>query len=250
MSENKKYFLVFAVIITVLVIKNYAGTVNNFLYNDVNAPNFYLSVICQVLYYLVPTALIIMIFHEPRLVIVELGIQKNSLSALGYAFFFTLPMLIGYFIMGNFGGEDSIFRYMVFSFKDGFREEIFYRAFLFGQLFRHAKWKFLYAVFFNGLVFGLSHLYQAHDLMDSIGVFGITFAGAVWFAWLYKEWNYNLWLPIGMHFLMNFYWDIFHISNTAIGSFELNIPRVLTIAASVLFTIFSKRKLNHIKNKK
>jgi hypothetical protein len=66
----------------------------------------------------------------------------------------------------------------------------------------------------------------------------------VWFAWLFIEWNDNLWLPVGMHFLMNFYWDLFNVSDTAIGGFMLNLPRVLTIALSVIFTIRMIKKRN------
>ena len=117
--------------------------------------------------------------------------------------------------LGNYDEQHSVWRNLLSAFKDGFREEVFYRAFLFGQLFRRARWGFIPAVAVNAGLFGISHLYQAKDVGDSLAVFGITFAGAVWFA-----------------------------SDTAIGGLLLNLPRVLTIALSVIFTIRMIRKRN------
>lgn len=158
------------------------------------------------------------------------------------AFVFTLPMLVGYYLLGHYNNEYSFIKNITFAFKDGFREEVFYRAFLFGQLFRQVKLGFIPAVAINGLIFGVSHLYQAHDIGESIAVFAVTFAGSVWFAWLFVEWRNNIWLPIWLHTLMNFYWDLFSNDNTAMGGLLLNLPRMLTVAFSVYVTLKMTRK--------
>jgi membrane protease YdiL (CAAX protease family) len=234
---NKRQLLALTVILTVFVIKLCSEKVNMFLWNDKEAPNFYWSILGQVAYYLIPAIAVLVIFHGPKKVPAELGLSNNFLQGLLYAFLFTLPMLIGYCWMGHYNTNHSLVKNIVFAFKDGFREEIFYRAFLFGQLFRQAKWGFLPAVVINGLIFGFSHLYQAHSLSESIGIFAITFAGAIWFAWLFIEWNENIWLPVLMHFFMNFYWDVFSTEQTALGGLMLNVPRIVTIALSVYVTI-------------
>ena len=105
------------------------------------------------------------------------------------------------------------------------------------QLFRQVKLGFIPSVAINGLIFGLSHLYQAHSLGDSIGIFAITFAGAIWFGWLFVEWEDNLWLPIFVHCFMNLSWDLFSTEKTAMGGLMLNLPRILTIVISVYVTV-------------
>jgi membrane protease YdiL (CAAX protease family) len=151
-------------------------------------------------------------------------------------------MLICYYFLGDYNNDITFVDNVLKAFKDGFREEIFFRAFLFGQLFRHVKLGFIPAVVINGLIFGLLHIYQAHSVAESLGIFGITFAGAIWFAWLYMEWEENLWLPIFTHFFMNFYWHIFSTEASAMGGFMLNLPRTLTIALSIYLTIKIVRK--------
>lgn len=242
MTNTKRQILAFAVILTVFIVKLYSERINEYLWNDKAAPNFYLSVSGQILYYLIPVLVVLFVFHKPTKVISELGLMKGFSKGLLIAFIFSLPMLIGYYLLGHYHNEYSLIKNIVFAFKDGFREEIFYRAFLFGQLFRNVKLGFIPAVAVNGLIFGISHLYQANNIGESIGVFGVTFAGAIWFAWLYIEWNDNLWVPIFLHALMNLYWDLFSTDKTAMGGFLLNLPRVLTIVISVYVTIKLARK--------
>ncbi len=244
MSKSKKQLLGAAVIFTVLLVKWFSNDVNAYLLNDRAAPNFYFSVSAQVLYYLLPAVTILFLFYPSKEIPKELGINREFLNGLVFAFLFTLPMLVGYFLMGRYNTQHTLIQNIVFSFKDGFREELFYRAFLFGQLFRRVNLGFIPAVAVNGLIFGLSHLYQAKDLGESLAIFAITFAGAVWFAWLFIEWRNNLWLPVFMHVLMNLYWDLFSTENTAMGGLMLNLPRILTIFLSVYFTIRLNKRQN------
>ena len=72
----------------------------------------------------------------------------------------------------------------------------------------------------------------------------ITFFGAIFFAWLYVEWNYNLWIPIFTHTLMNVSWNLFEVDSSALGDIKANIFRGLTIITAILFTILYKRKKN------
>jgi membrane protease YdiL (CAAX protease family) len=248
MTKGKRQLLAIGVISTVFIVKIFSENINQLLWNDKAAPHFYLSIAGQILYYVIPTFIILIIFHKPGKILDESGLSKGFSKGLVFAFLFTLPMLIGYYLIGHYNNDYSFSRNLVFAFKDGFREELFYRAFLFGQLFRQAKWGFIPAVAVNGIIFALSHLYQAHNISDSLQVFAITFAGAIWFAWLFIEWNDNLWVPVFMHFLMNFYWDLFSTEKTAVGGLLLNLPRILTIAISIYVTIrLSKKYLGKLR---
>jgi uncharacterized protein len=242
MKKRKRFLLAIIVVLTVFAVQLYNEKTNRFLKIDKEDTNFYWSTIGQILKYVLPTILILLIFHKPKYILKELGLNKDFFKGLKYAFLFTLPMLIGYYLLGNYNDEFSFLQNLLKALKDGFREEIFFRAFLFGQLFRHVKLGFLPAVVINGLIFGLLHIYQAHNLVDSIGIFAITFSGAIWFAWLFVEWKENLWLPIFVHFFMNFYWHIFSTEKTAMGRLMLNLPRIITIVLSIYVTIKIIRK--------
>jgi membrane protease YdiL (CAAX protease family) len=237
MSKTKRLIIGLTVILTVLFLQIFNDIVNSLLKIGKTDTNFYWSIIAQILKYIIPTLIVLFVFYKPKEIIGELGLKKDFLKGLKYAFIFTLPMLIGYFILGHYNNEETFVENILKAFKDGFREEIFFRAFLFGQLFRQVKLGFIPAVAINGLIFGLLHIYQAHTLVESFGIFGITFAGAIWFAWLYIEWKENLWLPIFLHFFMNFYWHLFSTENSAMGGLLLNFPRILTIALSIYLTI-------------
>lgn len=67
-----------------------------------------------------------------------------------------------------------------------------------------------------------------------IGIFLLTFAGAIFFTWQYVEWQYNLWVPIFTHTFMNFSWTLFQIDNSALGGFKANIFIGLTYSSSHL----------------
>jgi membrane protease YdiL (CAAX protease family) len=242
MKEKYRKILGITVILTVLIVKLFSERINQILWNDKAAPHFYWSITGQILYYLIPVLIVLFIFHKPQKAFSELGLNNGFLKGLLMALIFTLPMLIGYYLLGHYNNEYSLIKNISFAFKDGFREEIFYRAFLFGQLFRQVKLGFIPAVAINGLIFGISHLYQAHNIGESVGVFAITFAGAIWFAWLFIEWDDNIWLPICMHTLMNLYWDLFSTDKTAMGGLLLNLPRILTIAISIYITIKMRKK--------
>lgn len=115
------------------------------------------------------------------------------------------------------------------SFLPAFSEELLFRAFLFGLLFRRLEWGFVPATFVSAFIFGISHLWQGNDFWDTLGVMAVTYIGGVWFVWLFAEWRYNLWLVIFLHLFMNLYWGIFEITNNnALSGLDSNAFRVIT----------------------
>lgn len=172
----------------------------------------------------------------------DLGLSSNIIKPFGYALLFSLPMLLGGFLFFKLNTELNIQNILAGSIVIGFIEELFFRGFLFGQLFKNTKFGFIPAIFFAALVFAVGHLYQSQDFFELIGIFAVTFMGAVLFAWLYVEWNYNLWIPIFFHALMNLSWDLFTMDETALGGLLSNILRGLTIVLAITFTISYKRK--------
>lgn len=124
----------------------------------------------------------------------------------------------------------------------GIAEEILFRAFLFGFLYRYAGWGFLPAALLSALVFGLEHVYQGGDAMQALGIALLTGLGGLWWSWLYVEWRWNLWVPIAFHVLLNAYWSAFDVADNALGEAASVGVRLVCIALSIAVTAALARR--------
>lgn len=172
----------------------------------------------------------------------KLGLSKGFFLGIAFAFLCTLPMLLGYVLKFNLNEELSLNTIIINTISSAFFEEVIYRAFLFGMLYRFTRLGFLPSVFLGSLLFGMAHLYQSTELTELIGIVSITFVGSVLFSWIYAEWKFNLWTTIFLHCLMNLYWLIFDVDTNALGGTYANIFRFSTIIIVITGTIFYKRK--------
>lgn len=177
-------------------------------------------------------------------IVKSLGLAANIPLAAGLSILFTLPMFAGGWLSFSFNLQINPQQLIAGTIVAGFMEELYFRGFLFGQLFRNTNLGFLPSIFFGALIFASGHLYQSRDIGELSGIFAITFAGAVFFAWLYVEWNYNLWVPIFTHTLMNLAWYLFEVNHTALGDIKANVFRALTIIVAITGTILYKKKKN------
>ncbi|MEZ5039792.1 MAG: CPBP family intramembrane glutamic endopeptidase [Saprospiraceae bacterium] len=182
--------------------------------------------------------------NREKNILKSLGLTNKVAKAFLFALLFTLPMLIGGAAFFTFHTHLKIENLIAGSIVIGFIEELYFRGFLFGQLYRYTNIGFIPAICFGALIFASGHLYQSQDLNELIGIFVITFMGAILFAWLYVEWDYNLWVPIFLHSFMNLSWHLFEMDETALGGITANILRGLTIAFAIAFTVISKKRSN------
>jgi len=172
----------------------------------------------------------------------SLGVSRDIMTGLIFAFTVTLPMLISYALKFKINPQLSPDTVFINTLSSAFFEEIIYRAFLFGILYRFTKLGFLPSVFLGSLLFGAIHLYQASNLSETIGVFLITFLGSLFFSWIYAEWKFNLWTVIFLHCLMNLYWLVFNVDEIAIGGLYANIFRFSVLLIAIMITVFYKIK--------
>jgi membrane protease YdiL (CAAX protease family) len=189
----------------------------------------------------IPVFVSLLWLHKWNL-IASLGLQlKGLFSGFAGALLFTLPMFIGFAITGTLNTSITVNGFLVMVLISGLGEELFFRGFLFGQLFRFCKWGFVPAVLINGLIFGALHLCQGKDVYSALSVFGVTSFGALLFCWVYAEWNNNLWIAIWLHALMNCSWLLFSISQDATGNLYANVFRGITIVLVIIGTIGYKK---------
>lgn len=189
-----------------------------------------------------PILLGTLLIHKDYDVLDKWGLNRSVLKAFLFAAVCTLPMFVGYAVVFEYNTEFSLNRLLVVVVAAAFFEELYYRGFLFGQLFRYTNWGFIPSVLIGSLIFGAVHLYQGTAMSDLIGIFLVTFSGGVLFAWVYAEWNYNLWVPIFLHLLMNLSWELFSAGDSALGGVYSNVFRAITIALVIILTVRWKRK--------
>ena len=228
MIRNKSIFSIY-----IIVIFLFAKNIN---LNEIIPNEYYPKMTILALLPAIVGMLSLFLFHAPKNILSSMGIQKGFFKGLGFAFFCTLPMLIGYASVGELNEEFSFRNIYYMVLLAPLAEELFYRGFLFGQLYRFGGWGFIPAGLFSALIFGGMHLYQANDLGSAIGVFAMTGMGGMWFAWLYIEWGRNLWVSIFLHLFMNCYWGMFGIAEDAAGGFYANLFRAATIILTIVAT--------------
>lgn len=169
----------------------------------------------------------------------EVGLRAPVRRAFVVAFAATLPMLAAFALTGGLRPEYSLLVLAVSGLFSPVAEEVLFRGYAFGQLYRRAGWNFWPAILVPTLFFSAGHLYQAGGLVSALGIFGVTAIGSVWFAWLYLRWN-NLWVPLGLHSLMNIWWYLFAVDTSALGGWLANIARLATIAVSIVLTLYGR----------
>lgn len=191
----------------------------------------------------IPLILSLFLINRPENILLNLGINKGFAKGLVLSFCFTLPMLIGYSIFFRFNNEITLDGLLLNVLFAALFEEFIYRGILFGQIFRLTILGFIPATLLSSLVFAAGHLWQSTDVSTLTGIFLITFAGAIFFAWTYIEWDFNLWIPIGLHFFMNLHWMLFSAGDNALGNVYANVFRSATVVLTIIITlIYKKRK--------
>lgn len=194
-------------------------------------------------YLIVGLPLFIFIFVQSKFhLFTALGLDKGFVIGIAGALYFAIPMFLGYGLSSNFNIQIDAETFWIGCVIAAIFEELYYRGIFFGQLFKNTRLGFFPALIVSALVFASLHLYQSNNMATMVGIFITTFLGAGLFAWLFVEWNYNLWISIALHFFMNLSWSLFAISDNALGDLGANLIRTTTIILAIVGTIIYKKK--------
>lgn len=199
----------------------------------------------KALFLTLATLVLTIVVIKPKEAFSVLGLSSNILKGFGIALLCVLPLYLIFPLFGNLNTKLTFSVIYDRAILTGFKEELVFRAFMFGLLFRYAKTGFFWAVILPALFFGSVHLYQGHDILSSLAAFGVTFIGALYFSWMYVEWKFNIWIPIGLHILMNGGWHIFTMEGTevAAGGLISNIARIISIALAIAITVYYRKRM-------
>lgn len=242
---RKQKIIYSSLIILIFIISFYGRKLVN-PYVNLNFTSTFQEVLYFYSWWIFPSLLVVGILFGFKNMLNDLGLNKSILVGVIFSIITVSPMILSYSIIGKIDDNLSFGTLIHKTFVSGFLEEYFFRGFLFGILFRKLKWGFIPAAILGALIFGLGHISQGSTFIEMLGVFAVTAFGAIWFSWLYIEWNNNLWIPIFVHILMNLSWSLFNVSENAMGGIYTNIFRVITIGLTIIITIryHKKRGLN------
>ncbi len=223
-----------------MINKSYFRTIRSWLDTHINQ----IGVSHIIAYIIVGAPIIIgtVLIHRNSKIFESWGLNKGILKAFAFALLCTSPMFIGYAILFPFNTGFSLTTLLATVIAAAFFEELYFRGFLFGQIYRYTKWGFIPSVIIGAVLFGLVHLYQGTEMGELIGIFMVTFLGGLLYAWVFVEWNYNLWVPIFLHLLMNLSWGLFSAGDNALGGVYANVFRIATITLIIVLTIIYNRR--------
>ena len=132
-----------------------------------------------------PIVVVLFLLHRPKDFFHQLGLDGNFITGTVFALISTLPLFIVFPIIGEFNNVLTLDKLIRSTVIVALFEEIIFRGFIFGQLFRYCKIGFGWSVLIPSVLFGSLHLYQGHDLISSLMAFGVTFLGGLYFSWIY-----------------------------------------------------------------
>lgn len=191
---------------------------------------------------MVPLIIILKIIFPEKKIISLFSINKSVLKGFSTAFIGTLPMLLGYCIYFKLVQSINFQSLFINSISSPFFEELIFRAFLIGILYRFTRLGFITSALFGSLLFAQMHLYQGSSFTELTEIFLITFLGSVFFSWVYFETDFNLWTAIFLHLFMNLYWEIFNVSDNVSGNMYGNLFKILSILLIIALVIYNKRR--------
>jgi membrane protease YdiL (CAAX protease family) len=171
----------------------------------------------------------------------ELGLRAPAGRALAFSLLASAPMLVVFGLTSQVNPKMTLLSVAVGCVIAPFAEEILFRAYLFRQLYRHARAGFWLSALIPSVLFALGHVYQADEPGELIGILAVTGLGSILGCWLFVRWHDNLWVVFGLHSLMNLWWEVFAVDETALGGWQANLARCATLALAIVLTLFKDR---------
>ncbi|MCQ9640372.1 CPBP family glutamic-type intramembrane protease [Chryseobacterium sp. WG14] len=146
---------------------------------------FHSKAIAHVMAYtitLIPLVITSKILSPTKSISSLFSLDKSIIKGFTLAFLGTSPMLIGYGIHFKISTAINIESLFINTISSAFFEEIIFRAFLIGTLYRFTRLGFLSSILLGSLLFAQVHLYQSQNSMELIEIFAITFLGSAFFC--------------------------------------------------------------------
>jgi membrane protease YdiL (CAAX protease family) len=202
------------------------------------------------------------------------GLGGSPLKGAGFGLAATIPMICALFLLPLKGFQFDLA--LGSGIIGPFAEELLFRGFLFGLLWRVAGWSIPTSILVSSLLFGLAHVPNVdttlvhmlrgpgHDRFATAGgqavqvIPGTTMwwqyvsyqgqeilltalplaAGGAVLAWISYKWR-SLWPAIALHACMNIWWDATRGEHVvpALGPGVMSIAQLLSVALAIALTL-------------
>jgi len=170
----------------------------------------------------------------------ELGLRSPAARAGGFGLVATAPMWLVFAATHDFA-PDPVPELLYGSLLSPLAEELVFRGFLFGQLWRRAGWGLWPALAVSSLAFGYGHAEDAARLTEGLGLLAVTALGAAIFAWLYSRWG-TLVAPLALHVLMNASWGLWQVGDGALAGWVPFALQLTTVTLAIVLTLMAAKR--------
>lgn len=170
----------------------------------------------------------------------ELGLDRGFRTGLLFGFLATTPFFIGLAITHHLG-KPAWLNIFYLAFFASFAEELVVRACGFGRLYRRCRWSAWLAMLLTAASFGWGHVEQGGNFREAVALFCCWAAGAPSSPGFITA-GILSGSPWTVHALMNFYWELFSVSKTALGGWFPFFLQWITILCAALLTWKVTRK--------
>lgn len=167
----------------------------------------------------------------------EVGVRRPSGRMIGLMIVASLPMWIVFAATSSVARDFAPLAAAYLAGLSPLAEEIVFRGFAFGQLYRRGSLGFWPSVLVTAAIFSVVHIEKGTSLGSVAGIAAITFVGGAFFAWLFDRWG-NIWAPFVVHALMNLAWQVFAVGETAFAGW---LPTAMQVVVVVLAIVLSLR---------
>lgn len=170
-----------------------------------------------------------------------LGLRARMRAGLAFGLLAAVPM----WVQAVLASDGLQFGWMLLSWAVAMplAEEVLFRGVLVAVPVTLGGCRFWPAAILAGLLFGSLHVPWSQQLAASdLPVFAITAVGGVWYAWLCRAFDWNLWATIGLHAAMNAAWLVTGVADDAAGGLWPNVGRGATIALGTVLALRHRRR--------
>lgn len=171
------------------------------------------------------------------------GLASKAGRGLLFGFLVSTPMLVGFAVTRSSAVADPIavlFLAAVFPFA----EEVMSRGSAFRLLWLREGWSWWMAAALVGAVTGLVHVEKGLSALEVFGLFAYTGIGGGIMCWLLARWG-SLWFPFGVHMFGNLWWEVFNVSNTALGGWFAFGLQAAMIVLAIIVTLRMTPTISH-----
>lgn len=178
--------------------------------------------------------------HRTRGFLSDIGLRHGVLRGVAVGVVICIPILLVGLVRGLMQDDTMFFALKMIrvGFTGPIVEEWFFRGVLVLAMVRLVGTRFWSAAIVGALLFGAVHVqWTAEGLARGWPAVLVTGAGGVWYAWLARQWSWNLLVPITAHMLMNLAGPWYGGTDHALGSIYFEIGRAATIALGTVMAI-------------